>query len=66
MPVSFFKDEATDGRSLTTDINMMTKLCCSACGNTTVTLHRVRDNKNKKVKPARYICSECSRLGLDK
>jgi formylmethanofuran dehydrogenase subunit E len=49
----------TDPSSTTLNILMQKQLCCSECGETQFTLRRVRDENNRKVRPARYVCMEC-------
>jgi len=46
---------------------MQRVICCSECGETQFTLRRVRgedeDGKVVKIKPAKYICTECYKRG---
>ena len=47
--------------SITLNIAMQRTICCSECGESQFTLRRVRDEEGKKVKPSKYICTECYR-----
>ena len=53
------RESDTDPSSITLNIRMQKVLCCSACGETQFGLRRVRDESNRKIKPAKYICGEC-------
>ena len=56
-----------DPSSLTLNMFMQKVLCCSECGETQFTLRRVREKdengKMVKVKPSKYICTECYKRG---
>ncbi len=49
----------TNPNSIITDMNMQRHVCCSKCGETQFNLRRVRDEKNRRIRPAEYICGEC-------
>jgi hypothetical protein len=38
-------------------------ICCSECGESLVQLYRKKDENGNKIKPAKYICSECKKHG---
>jgi len=65
MPVEKLEVRKTDvdPSSLTLNLFMQRVICCSECGETQFTLHRIREKdkngKLVKVKPAKYICTEC-------
>uniref|UniRef100_A0A6M3LBJ3 Uncharacterized protein n=1 Tax=viral metagenome TaxID=1070528 RepID=A0A6M3LBJ3_9ZZZZ len=45
--------------SITLNLKMQRQICCSECGETQFSLRRVRDENDRKVRPAKYICGEC-------
>ena len=49
-----------DPASKAQDIHFNKVICCSLCGSYTRQLKRVRDAGGKRVRPARYICTECA------
>jgi len=48
-----------DPSSITLNMFMQRTVCCSECSETQFTLRRVKDKYGKKVKPAKFICTEC-------
>lgn len=61
MPIEKFREikSSVDPSSLTLNINLQNQICCSECGETRFTLRRVKDSEGRKIKPAKYVCSEC-------
>jgi len=57
------RDTDVDPSSLTLNFFMKRMICCSSCGESQFTLRRVREKDENgemvKVRPAKYICSEC-------
>jgi len=45
--------------SITMNMFMQRVVCCSECGETQFTLRRVKDERGKKIRPAKFICVEC-------